>query len=505
MRYRSVGSFAIATLFSRILGFVREAVIAYLLGAGKFSDAFYVAFRIPNLLRDLLAENAVQNSFIPSYVEAKEKGEKPENFLGTVLILLLAVSLFFLLIGLLFTPLLVSAFAYGFRGDPAKFSLTVHLTRITFPYLLLVSLGAFAGGILLSNRKFFIPAFSPVLFNLGIIAVSLGAFFLLKGDKTFYARALALGVIAGGSLQLIFQLLFIPPLRINPRLDLKHPQIRKFFKLLVPVVLSTAFSRLTLFVNTLIASFLRNGAISYLNYAFRVMHLPIGLFSVGVATVALPDIAERAAREESTGPVISKALKLTLYLTVPSTLFLILDAEKIIHILFERGSFDHMDTWLASQALVFYALSVMPTGVSKVLLGHYFSHGQTRAPNIILALSAAVNISVALLLSPFLGFPALALATALSSTFQGLVLFFLLKDLVRWEKGGLSFLAKLAVANTAMACLILLKTPWNWNLDLLFDLFAGGLLYVGLSAILGFEEVNFIFRKRARGDSNPQP
>ncbi len=502
MRYRSVGSFAFATLISRILGFIREGVIAYLLGAGKFSDAFYVALRIPNLLRDLLAENAVQNSFIPSYVEARERNNRPSTFLGTVLMLLVIVSVGLLILGLLLTPLIVSLFAYGFRQDPSKFRLTVQLTRITFPYLFLVSIAAFAGGILFSHKKFFIPAFGPVLFNLGIIAVSVSVYFLVRGDKTVYAFALAAGVVTGGLLQLIFQAAFIPKLGISikPSLDLKHAQIRKFFRLLIPVALSTAFSRFTLFVNTLIASFLRSGAISYLNYAFRVMHLPIGLFGVGIATVALPDIAERAARGEETHTVISRALKLTLYLLVPSTIFLILDSEKIIHLLFERGSFKHLDTWLTSQALVFYALSILPTGISKILLGHFFSFGRIKTPNIVLAISALVNIVIAIGLSPILDFPALALATAVSSSIQAFILLVLLRDQVKWTGKDRNFVRQILILNILFALVLLINDSWisNWNLNVLIDLLVGGAIYIGTSILFNMEETGFLMRKMTK-------
>ena len=431
MRYRSVFAFSLATFLSRIFGFVREGVIAYLLGASGIADAFYTALRIPALLRDLLAENAIQNAFIPSYIEAEVTDNRPNEFLGTVTILWLSVAFAFSLLGIIFAPTIVSLIAYGFRSNPSKFLLAVKLVRITSFYLFLVSASAIASGLLNVARSFFLPAVSPVLFNIGIIASGLVSMKFFNLPK-IHATAMAVGVILGGVLQTAFLTAVLVKkrrFRIKVALDLRHPQLKKLKKLFVPVALSTGFSRITLFVNTLIASFLRDGAIAYLNYAFRVMHLPLGLFGVAVSTVALPDIAESVARKENPSKVVANGLALSLFLTLGTSVFIILEADSILSFLFERGSFGRYDTMMAASALVFYSMSIVPASLSKVMLSVYFSRGQTKVPNLGFAISAFANIFTAIVLAPKLDFPSLAIATAVGSWVQLGFLWYHLKDI----------------------------------------------------------------------------
>ncbi len=450
MRYRSVFSFAFATFLSRIAGFVREGVVAYLLGASGIADAFYAALRVPALLRDLLAENAIQNAFIPSFIEAREKGNRPEVFLGTTLVLWISVSFVLSLLGVLAAPIIVKIIAYGFTAQPEKYRLAVRLVRITSFYLLIVTVAAFGSGLLNSVKKFFVPAVSPLLFNSGIIAAGIAAAYLT--DVPWKAAvAMAFGVIIGGILQLLFlsPFVFREKFSVSLKIDFRHEQMRKLGKLLVPVAFSTGFSRLTLFVNTFVASFLQNGAIALLNYAFRIMNLPLGLFGVGISTVALPELAESAARGEDSTDVIARSFSLVLLLALPSTLLLMVDADSIISFVFERGSFNRVATYMAAVPLVLYAVSVVPASFSKVLLGLYFSHGRVKRPNIAFAVSALVNIAFAVGLAFRMGYPALALATGISSWAQLFVLFTGAGEFFRFRNRHLMVFLKLLLTNGA--------------------------------------------------------
>ncbi len=481
MRYRSVFAFSFATLLSRIFGFVREGVVAYLLGASGVADAFYAALRVPALLRDLLAENAIQNAFIPSFIEAREKNNRPDVFLGTALLLWLSVAFVFSLIGVVAAPIIVKIMAYGFTGHPEKYRLAVQLVRVTSFYLFLVTSAAFASGLLNSVKSFFIPAVSPVLFNLGIITAGLISTKLTHSPPK-YALAMSIGVIIGGLLQVVFLWPFVRKhdFKFSFRIDFHHEQLKKLSKLLVPVALSTGFSRLTLFVNTFVASFLGNGAIALLNYAFRIMNLPLGLFGVAISTVALPELAERAAREEDPSDVIARSFELVLMLALPSTLILILDADSIIAFLFERGSFTRANTYMSAVPLVLYALSVVPASMSKVLLGLYFSYGMVKRPNVAFAASALTNVLIAATISFKIGYPGLALATGLSAWVQFFILRAGSSRLFGFKKEHLAALARLLLVNlvASLAALYSIAHPHlGLKLRWLQDIAAFGVAY----------------------------
>lgn len=495
MRYRAVTSFTSATLISRILGLVRESVIAFLLGAGKFSDAFYVAFRIPNLLRDLFGENAIQTAFVPVYIESREKKESPGAFLGTILFLLLIGGLFILCIGEILAPSLVTIFAYGFKASPEKFSLTVYLTRITFPFLLFVSVAAFIAGILNSFRKFFVPAFSPVFFNLGVIFLGLMGYLLLKDGASTYSKILALGVVIGGIGQFLFQIPSVRKIKPDFKLtfNLGHPGLLKFGKLLAPVLLSTTLTRLTLFVNTLIASFLQDGAISFLNYSFRIMHFPIGLFAVGIATVGLTDISEIIARGENPLPEMTKALRLAIFLTLPASLFLIFEANKIISLIYERGAFGSIETMNTANALVFYSLAITPVALSRIMLNYFFASGNIKYPITTFALGTAVHISFALILSKVMDFPGLALASSLASVSQTIILLYWISDFFKLGAEDWKAIFKIIILNICIVVLWLLVDSFvfsHWSL--IINIMAGAIFYIFLSFILKLEESDII-------------
>lgn len=488
MRYRGVGSFASATLLSRILGLIRESTIAYILGASSLSDAFYVAFRIPNLFRDIFAENAVQAALIPAYFRAREN-RREAHFLGASLLFFGGVTLLVSLVGILFSNFIVTIFAYGFKSDPFKFSLTVRLTRITFPYLWLISLAAFVGGVLNIYRRFFIPALGPVFFNIGVIAMALVGY-RITGSPRSALLFIASGVIVGGALHLLFQIPFLskehPVFRFS---GFKIPEFKMFINLLSPVFLNTGFSRLTLFVNTFIASFLGGGAISYLNFAFRLMQLPVGLFGVGVSTVVNPDIAEKIAKNEDPSDVISEGIRLTLILTLPFLSIFIADSRGIVDLIYKRGNFGDVALLNTSLALIFYSLAIVPISVSKILLQFFYAKNIVKVPNRVFAISAISNILLSVLLGLTLGFSGLALATSLSSVVQLLLLIFYTEREIRLSSEGIF---KILAVNFVLFAGFLLSS-WRPRLDLILDSVAGPILYISLLFLFRVEEVRKIF------------
>ncbi len=495
MRYRSVGGFALGTLFSRILGLVREGVIAYLLGASKFSDALYVAFRIPNLLRDVLAEGSIQTAFVPTYLRARAQNRSPKDFLRAIVLLLISITTLLVIVGIIFAPLLVSIFAFGFTKDPDKFKLTVHLTRITFPFLFAVAVSALISGVLNSFRKFFVPALSPVFFNLGVIGLGIIALIFHNGPRGS-SYLLAVGIVTGGALQAIFQFPFLKSISRKDQLmgkktpsfqDLHHPYVKPFLKLILPVALSTALTRFSLFVNTLIASFMKHGAISYLNYAYRVMHLPLGLFGVGIATVILPELSSHISKGKDLISELRKGIEFGLFLTIPVSILFAFDSFPIISILFKRGSFDNFAVLSTSQALLFYSLGIPFFTVSRVLLNFYYTQHRIKIPNLVFLSGSIANLAIAVTLSPYMGFKALALATSFAGITQSTLLYiFIERETGQHLLGGRFLVKEFTLIVTLAAGFTASRSFFHEHiiLRLLFDLSLGAVVYLAFSYML---------------------
>lgn len=485
---KGIRGFIAGTLISRVLGLVREAAIAYLLGAHDAADAFYAAMRIPMMLRDMVAENVVQTALIPSFIEARDRLKSPESFLSAIVLLLGLVVSLLTLAGIILAPWLVKLITWGF--PPEKMALTVDLTRLIFPLIVLVSSSAIASGLLNIKRNFFIPALSPAFLNLGTVLLAAGAAFWCR-DMSGKAIILTLGTLVGGALQFLFQFPFLKGFRMK-KPNFKHPSIRSFGKLLVPVLVSTGFSRLTLLINTLIASFLGTGAVAYLNYAFRVMQLPLGLFGVGVATVVLPGMAERAARDALPKEDLSSGEAASLFFTAPAAVFIIMAAQPIIHLLFGRGSFGITDSFYSAQALILYTLGVPGISLSRVYLNYMFALKKTRDPNISFFLSAGTNIALSLAFSPLMGFAGLALATGISGWTQAIYL--------RWRTplgsagaGKLLLILGIAGLSYIPTWFILAKmNPW---LSVPAELMVGTGLYLGLTHLAGLGFTRKLFRR----------
>jgi putative peptidoglycan lipid II flippase len=425
---KSTGLVSSATFLSRVFGLIREQVFAYLFGAGMATDAFVAAFRIPNLLRDLFAEGALSSAFIPVFKEKLTLQGKEEAFRLTNLIvnLLLIVLFVLIIIGIIFSPAIVNLIAPGFDKVEGKIELTTLLTRIMFPFLLLVSLAAVCMGILNSFEKFGVPALAPTMFNLGMILAG----FFISPFLEIPIMGMALGVLLGGVGQLVLQLptLFKQGYRYKPILDWKDPGIRKILLLLTPAILGLASTQVNIFVNTLIASLLPQGSVSYLNYSFRLMHFPLGVFGVAVATVTFPYVAEKAAQKNYAEliSICSSSLKLIFFLTIPSAFFLTIGSKPIVSLLYQHGKFSFADTIFTSQALIFYVIGLFAYASVRVLSPVFYTLGQAKIPVISSAIAVGVNIILNLILMHPLSFRGLALATSISAILNMTILFLVL-------------------------------------------------------------------------------
>lgn len=503
---RAVGTISFATLISRILGFARDMVVARAFGAVGVTDAFFVAFRIPNLLRRLLGEGALSTAFIPVFAEYRAKASSREfarmlrAISGAMVAILAAVTL----AGILLAPWIVKVTAPGFWSEPAKALLTVGLTRLMFPYLFFVGLAALATGVLNSLRHFLTPALSPVVFNLSLIAATLWLAPSLPEPIT----ALAWGVLLGGVGQLCLQLPALVRRGISLRLAVEpdHPAIGRISRLLAPTIFGLAVTQLNVFVNTLIASFLREGSISYLYYADRVMEFPFGIFSIAIATAVLPTMADQAVRQQvaELKATLAFALRLVVFISIPASLGLLILADPIVRVLFERGQFGPASTAATAWALGFYALGLTTFSAVKVVAPAFYALRDTRTPVWIGIGAMAVNVGASLLLMGPLAHGGLALATTLASAVNAVGLLFWLRRRIGrlglraiLESLGRTALAALAMAFVCLGSLAL-QPSWvtvsRWAeagwLGFTIALSIG--VYLAASLAMGGQEVNLV-------------
>lgn len=503
---RAAGVVSLATLSSRILGFARDMVVAQAFGAGPITDAFFVAFRIPNLLRRLLAEGALSTAFIPVFTDYLTTRPRAE-FVGMlravaggmVTLLLLVSSL-----GMLLAPWILRVMAPGFFAVPATGELAVWLTRLMFPYLFFVGLAALAMGILNAHRHFLAPALAPVMLNLAMIGAVLGLAPLFAEPIV----GVAVGVLLGGLGQFLLQ---CPSLRrrgtlLAPTLALGHPALRRIRLLMLPTVFGLAVTQLNILVDTVIASFLRQGSISWLYYADRVVEFPLGVFGIAIATAALPTMAEQAARGDPAAlrQTLAFSLRLGLFITLPATVGLLVLREPIVRVLFQRGEFTAEDTAATAWALGFYALGLAAFAGVKIAAQVFYALGDTRTPVKVGIAAMILNslLAVGLALFSPLAHGGLALATACSATFNAGTLLWLLSR----RLGPLRDPAwRASLGRTGVATLLLgaglVLTWWGWPaavsrgleaLLLAAVIGAAGLGYGGLHLWLRGEEIALV-------------
>lgn len=456
------GRVSIATMASRILGLAREQVMAAFFGAGMATDAFNVAFRVPNLLRDLFAEGALSAAFVPTFTGTDHKSGRAEAWrLGAQVMNALALALLLVtIVGWFIAPWLVPLLAPGFASVPGKLELTIELSRIMLPFLLFVALAAAAMGMLNAVRQFTVPALAPLFLNLGMIVVGVGLIPVFRSFGQPPILAMAVGVLAGGLLQFAVQLPALVKLGWRPAWppQLTHPGVRRIALLMGPATIGLAATQLNIFVNTILASQLVEGSVSWLSYAFRLMQLPIGVFGVALATVSLPTISRQAVENNLVAlrATLSGAIRLVFALTLPATFGLWALSRPLVQLLYQHGRFLPSDTGQTADALSAYCLGLCAYAAVKVLVPTYYALGDTRTPVVASFLSVAVNLTGNLLLMGPLGHVGLALSTSLTMLFNFAQLsFFLRRRLERLEgrRMGITFL-KTALASAAMALLV---------------------------------------------------
>ena len=379
---RALATVSGMTLVSRVLGFVRDFVIAHSFGAGAATDAFFVAFRIPNLLRRMFAEGAFSQAFVPilSEYKTRESGDRTRQLVSRVATALGLLVGLITLLGILLTPWLIYLTAPGFHADADKFALTVELTRITFPYILFMSLVAMAGGILNTWSRFAIPAFTPVLLNLSFIGMALFAAPYFNPP----VLALAWAVFIGGLLQLALQIRPLLKLGLLPRfdLDLRDPGVRRIAKLMLPAMLGVSVAQISLLINTIFASFLVSGSVSWLYYADRLMEFPAGLLGVALGTILLPSLSRLHASDdhENFSATLDWGLRLTLMLTLPAALALMVLAVPLISTLFQHGAFGPNDVMQTRSALIAYSVGLVGLILVKILAPAFYARQDIRTP-----------------------------------------------------------------------------------------------------------------------------
>ncbi|HYM80786.1 MAG TPA: murein biosynthesis integral membrane protein MurJ [Candidatus Limnocylindria bacterium] len=423
---RHAGTVGAATLLSRVLGLVREQVMATLFGAGFATDAFNVAFRIPNLLRDLFAEGAMSSAFVPTFTNVREnQGAEPAWQFGRQLLVTLgAVLLAVCVVGYVLTPWLVRVFAPGFAEIPGKLDLTVLLTRVMLPFLPVVALAAAAMGMLNACGRFAVPALAPAWMNVGMVAGGIALIPACEALGQPPILAMALGVVLGGIAQFVVQLPSLASLGFQLRLERPraHPGVRRVAALMAPAAVGLAATQLNLFVSTVIASLLEQGSVSWLWYAFRLMQLPIGVFGVALATVGMTGLSRAAAAGDlpALKTTLSATLRLVFLLTIPAALWLAAMARPVIALLYEHGRFVSADTVRTGDALVMYCLGLPAFAAVGILTRTFYALGDTRAPVRASFVSVGLNLGLNLLLiGPLrglgLGHAGLALATSLTA------------------------------------------------------------------------------------------
>ena len=444
---------------SRVFGFVRDVVIAQAFGASAGADAFFVAFRIPNFLRRLFAEGAFAQAFVPVLSEYRTQRDSAEvrdlaSHVAGALIGALAVVT---VAGVVAAPVLIGVFAPGFMSDPAKFSLAVDMVRITFPYVFFISLVAFAGGILNTYGRFAVPAFTPVLLNLCLI----GAALWLAPVLDIPVVALAWGVLAAGIVQLAFQFPFLAALGmlVRPRLRRAHEGVARVISLILPAVFGVSVFQINLLVDTMIASFLVTGSVSWLYFSDRMVEFPLGVFGIALATVILPHLSRQhaAASPESFSDTLDWALRLVVLLATPAAVGLGVLAAPILTTLFQYGEFSPHDVDMAARSLLAFALGLLAFVAVKVLATGYFSRQDTRTPVRVGVVAMLSNIVLNLALVVPLAHAGLALATTLSAFLNaGLLLRGLVvRGVFRPRPGWSGFLARVLVGNIVLGAMLM--------------------------------------------------
>jgi putative peptidoglycan lipid II flippase len=429
---RGVRAFSIGTAISRVLGLVRESVFAFLFGAGTSTDAFNAAFRIPNLFRDLFAETALSAAFIPVLAGEKQKGKKPQNLLASNMFnILFLIAGAVVILGIIGAPYIVRVVAFGFGRVPNKLALTAALTSVMFPFLLFIALAAWAMGYLNTEQKFFVPSLAPAFFNVFSIAapIILYTYLVHRGMDPIFG--MAIGVLLGGFMQFIIQIpqLYARGFRYHLYINFRDPAFKKIITLFVPVAIGLAASRINVTVDTFLISLLAERSMTWLNYAYRIMHLPLGLFGVAVGTVALPTLSSLVAakKHDEAHDTFVDSLKLVLFLTVSTSIIIAFLAFPITRIIYERGRFTPFDTVATMHAVILYVIGIPFVASVRNLAALYYAYKDAKTPMYASFVAVVINVILNLSLMYVIGFRAFPLATTLSSLANMMLLLILLR------------------------------------------------------------------------------
>ena len=516
---RSAGIVSIAILFSRVTGLIRETIMAQLFGAGFIFDAFLLGFRIPSLARNLFAEGAFSSAFVPAFTatlaeEGKEEAARLLNLVGTATLVVMGLLC---ILGMIFSPQFVWLLAPGYAAVPGKFALAVHMSRIMFPFLLLVTLAAQAMGALNSCNQFFVPALASTMFNVGSVAFGLALGFWL-GPRLGISpiEGMAYGVVIGGGLQLLWQLpsLYKAGFHFRPSFRWRHPGLHKILRLLAPALLGGAALQINVMVNTNFASRIfdplrgHDGPVSWLSYSFRFMQLPLGLFGAAFASALLPAISRSAAEKnfDEFRRTLSRTFSLVFLMTVPSSVGLAILGRPIIGAIFQGGRFDAYDTRQTAVALSCFAVGLLGYSATKILNPAFYALSDAHTPMYASLFSIALNFGVAysLLRWTRMGHAALALSTSVVAIGEALFLFEMLRRKLGGVEGryvihrltricGASALMGIPVA--AVSLIVEAHLPSSragYLCELAICLPLGLALFAASSWLLGIEELSYV-------------
>ena len=490
---KSTGTFGFFTIISRLLGYIRDILIAIFLGTSVLADVFFVAFRIPNTFRRLFSEGAFNAAFVPSYSSEIAKGKKQSNKFANNIFNLLLLGLFFLvLIVQIFMPVFVSFIAPGFVDDIDKMKTAIDLTRITFPFLFFISLASFFSAILNSHNKFAAASAAPIILN--VILIGILFFSKALGDELVYY--LSYGVSLAGILQLLFLYKFVNKfysLKLNFKIEVDN-KVKIFFKKLLPSIFSSGVTQINILVGTIIASF-QTSAVSYLYYADRIYQINLAIAGIAIGVVVLPQLSKyiQSKKKEKILLIQNKALELSLFLSLPASFALIIGSENIVSALFGYGSFDEVAVQNSARALYYFALGLPAFSLIKIFSSFFFANHNTKTPFYISLASVILNILISIYYFKEIGFIIIPIATTISSWFNSFLLFIFLKkkNLFTFNKIFIFRFIKIIIASMMMGIFFnfLLtyfknELAFNQNLKsfyLIFSVVLGLLFYLFVS------------------------
>ena len=448
---KSTGTFSFFTIISRLLGYVRDILIAVFLGAGPLADAFFVAFRIPNTFRRLFSEGTFNAAFVPSYSSLLFNKKESQKFANNIFNILVIGLLFLVIIIEIIMPLFVFLIAPGFEGDYQKMELAITLTRITFPFLMFISLASFFSAILNSHNKFAVASATPIILNILLIGVLLLGKIL--NDKLVYY--LSYTVTLSGIVQFIFLYFFVKKY-FSPNISFSfkiNNKIKLFFKKLLPSIFSSGVTQINILVGTIIASF-QASAVSYLYYADRIYQINLAIAGVAIGTVILPQLSKHVQgnKKDKINLIQNKALELSLFLSIPAALALLIASEEIISSLFGYGSFNELSVMNSAKALFYFAIGLPAFSLIKIFSAFFFARHNTKVPFYISLTSVLLNVFISVVFFKEVGFIIIPIATTISSWFNAILLFIFLKikDLFSFNLVFLNRFIKILLASVLM-------------------------------------------------------